>query len=76
MLRIVEKNNCPERQDLEREIHKVVHELARSSRTAASIAGAGEHEEFQSLRTNFVILAERFRVLCYCLRLHKNRHGC
>jgi hypothetical protein len=76
MLGIVPITRCREREQLEREIHKVVRQLSHNANEALKLAGKGDHSIFDRLREDHAILSERLRVLEECLGLHKDLHGC
>jgi hypothetical protein len=67
---------CRERNALQREIYKLVSEIASKSRMAACTARRGQREKFESLRAEYAILADRLRVLHCCLQLHQEWHEC
>jgi hypothetical protein len=70
-------NRCREREELEKEIHRIVRELARNAREAAKVAvGGGQQKRFEDLRDNHSLLSERLTVLKHCLELHRQSHGC
>jgi hypothetical protein len=70
---------CRERDELEKRISAVVHEMSQNSKAAGKLAThepAGGAQAFDDLHARDIVLAVKLQILRECLRLHEDCHGC
>jgi hypothetical protein len=70
---------CRERDEMEMRINALLRELSDSSRKASELAkhpGSDADFLFSSLHSSDNAIRARLETLKFCLRLHKDCHGC